>query len=193
MRGSTEWSQSMSDPVTPINQSVDRTIWLDNISLRFNYRSKIAGHRIVGLGENIMKKEILILIITAFFSAQTFAAEEDFLNWTAVTIQCGNTPEAGSISCEIQTGETGWKKFSVKAFGNTYNLTDNDLTKLKGFPLSSMQTTHCAGYERLGGYSISFRFSNTFYNNEKKLITETVRVTVNKKKITISKPQTKKH
>ena len=61
-----------------------------------------------------------------------------------------------------------------------------DLAKLEGFPLSSLRTSHEAGYESLGGYTVHFRFDRTFYNPEKKLVTEIIYVSVTKNGVTVS-------
>jgi hypothetical protein len=121
------------------------------------------------------------------------ASEEDFLAWTSAVIQCGRTPEAGDISCEIKTGDKGWQKFAIQAFGKTNTLSTTDLARLDGFPLSSLRTTHEAGYEELGGYTVHFRFERTFYSANKKLVTEIIYVSVCKKGVTISDRRTKEH
>ncbi len=111
------------------------------------------------------------------------------LDWTSVAIQCVETPEAGAVSCEIKTGEKGWKQFIIQAFGKTHALAPADLKKLDGFPLSSLRTSHEAGYEELGGCTVHFRFDRTFYNSDKKLVTETIYVSVTKNGATVSEPK----
>ena len=141
-----------------------------------------------------MKKIMLALFTMVVIPAITAtASEEDFLAWTSVVVQCGKTPEAGDISCEIKAGEKGWEKFVIQAFGKTHTLPAADLVKLSGFPLSSLQTTHEAGYEELGGYSVNFRFDRTFYNSDKKLVTEIIYVSVTKKGFAVSDRRTKTH
>lgn len=141
-----------------------------------------------------MKKTMLALLMTVIIPViAAIASEEEFLGWTSAVIQCGRTPQAGDVSCEIKTGDKGWEKFSIQALGKTNVLTELDLGKLKGFPLSSLRTTHEGGYEELGGYTVHFRFDRTFYNAEKKLTAEIVYVSVNKKGITVSEPKTKQH
>jgi hypothetical protein len=132
---------------------------------------------------------LLVAAIIPAFAAT--ASEEEFLAWTSAVIQCGKTPEAGDISCEIKTGEKGWEKFVIQAFGKTHTLPATDLGKLTGFPLSSLRTTHEGGYEELGGYTVHFRFDRTSYNAAKKLVTEIIYVSVNKKGISVSDPRTK--
>jgi hypothetical protein len=142
----------------------------------------------------MMKKAMITLLMAAIIPAiSATSSEEDFLGWTSAVIQCGKTSKAGEISCEIKTGENGWEKFVIRAFGNTYTLPATDLGKLTGFPLSSLKTTHEGGYEELGGYTVHFRFHRTFYNPEKKLVSETINVSVTKNGVTVSDRRTKEH
>ena len=144
--------------------------------------------------ENTMKRIMIALLLAATTPAFTATASEaESLVWTSVVIQCGKTPEAGDISCEIKTGEKGWEKFVIQAFGKTHSLSSTDLATLEGFPLSSLRTSHEAGYEILGGHTVSFRFDRTFYNPQKKLVTEIIYVSVTKNGVTVSDRQTKEH
>lgn len=130
-----------------------------------------------------------MLTLTALATLPAGASEEDFLEWTAVTIQCGRTPEAGEISCEARAGEMGWAACTVRAFGKEYVLPEAALAKLKGFPLSSLETTHEVGYEELGGYTVHFRFARTVRNPENKEVTEIIYVSVNKNGLSVSEPR----
>jgi hypothetical protein len=142
-----------------------------------------------------MKKKTMVTLLMAaiILAISATASEEEFLGWTSAVIQCGKTAEAGDVSCEIKTGEKGWEKFLIQAFGKSHTLSATDLAKLEGFPLSSLRTTHEAGYERLGGYTVHFRFERTFYNQEKTLVTETIYVSVTKNGVTVSDRRTKEH
>jgi hypothetical protein len=133
----------------------------------------------------------VMLALTALATLPAIASEEDSLEWTSVTIQCGRTPEAGEISCEARTGEMGWAACTVRAFGKEYVLPEAALAKLKGFPLSSLETTHEAGYEELGGYTVHFRFARTIRNPENKVVTEIIYISVNKNGISVSEPRPK--
>jgi hypothetical protein len=79
---------------------------------------------------------------------------------------------------------------TIRAFGRKHALAAADLAKLKAFPLSSLQASHEPGYEELGGHTVHFRFRRTFYNAGKKLVTETVYVSANKKGLTVSDTRT---
>ena len=141
-----------------------------------------------------MKTFMITILVAAIIPAlPATASEAESLSWTSAVIQCRKTSEAGNVSCEIKTGEKGWEKFVIKAFGKTHTLSSTDLAKLEGFPLASLRTSHEAGYERLGGYTVSFRFDRTFYNPEKKLVTEIIYVSVTKNGVTVSERRTKEH
>ena len=144
--------------------------------------------------ENTLRNTMLAMLVVAILSAfGATASEEDSLGWTSAAIQCGKTPEAGDISCEIKTGERGWERFVIQAFGKAHTLSATDLAKLEGFPLSSLRTSREAGYEELGGYTVHFCFDRTLYNPKKKLITEIIFVSVTKNGVTISDRRTKEH
>ena len=138
--------------------------------------------------DNMKTTALIIALVCSSFIA--LASEEEFLGWTSAVIQCAGTQESGDVSCDIKVGDGGWEKFVIQAFGTTHTLTKPDLVKLKDFPLSSLSTRHEVGYERLGGYTVHFRFSRTFYNRDKKLITETVYVSTTKEGFTVSPPRT---
>lgn len=110
------------------------------------------------------------------------ASEEEFMAWQSITLKCANekTP-AGPVSCEITTGEAGYDAFVIRAFGQEFKLSADELAKLKGFPLSSLSTRHEAGYKELGGYSVHFRFQRA---SGKK--TEAIYVTVTQKGVRVS-------
>jgi len=139
-----------------------------------------------------MKIAVLLLALV-LSTVVAMASEESLLGWTSAVVRCGHTREAGDVSCEMDTGEDGWKKFVIQAFGTTHTLTAADLRKLKNFPLSSLRTTHEAGYERSGGHTVHFRFNRTFYNDDRKLMTEIIYVSATKTGVTVSDPRAMDH
>jgi hypothetical protein len=141
--------------------------------------------------ETIMKHLIQILasliLLLAALSAR--ASEEEFLDWTSAVIQVTGTPVAGDISCSVTVESGEWKEFTIGAFGKTYSLDETELAVLRGFPLSSLQTTHEQGYEELGGYTVHFRFEKVYYDTEGTLVTEIVYVSVNRLGMSVSEPR----
>jgi len=138
-------------------------------------------------------KTVVLLVALVLSTVVAMASEESLLGWTSAVVRCGHTREAGDVSCEMDAGEDGWKKFVIQAFGTTHTLSAADLRKLKDFPLSSLRTSHEAGYERLGGHTVHFRFNRTFYNDDRKLITEIIHVSATKKGVTVSAPRAMDH
>ncbi len=126
---------------------------------------------------------MLLLLVSA-----TFASEEEFLDWTSAVVQVAETPEAGEIrvSATVEGGE--WSGLAITAFGETHDLSDADLARLNGFPLSSLRTTHEQGYEELGGYTVHFRFDRTSYSEESELVSEIIYVSVNREGLSVSEP-----
>jgi hypothetical protein len=118
------------------------------------------------------------------------ASQEEFLEWQSLVIQCRETPKAGKISCEVSMGEKGvYSQFAIHAFGKDHTLTEAQLAKLAGFPLSSLRSTHEAGYEEIGGYTVHFRLRRDRYDDAKKLVSEVVYVSVNKNGASVSGPR----
>lgn len=138
-------------------------------------------------------KTTFLIIALVISTAVAMASEEEFLGWKSAIIQCEKTPESGDVSCDIKIAGAGWEKFVIQAFGTTHTLTTSDLQKLKEFPLSSLRTSHEAGYAELGGHTVHFQFSRTFYNSDRKLITEGIYVSVTKNGVTVSPPRIQEH
>lgn len=135
----------------------------------------------------MIRKTIIALMIAMV--AQTsivFSSSESFLGWASAVIQCGRTPNTGDISCAIKTGPEGYNEFVIHAFDKRHELNQDELNKLKEFPLSSLQITHEPGYELLGGYTIYFKLNRVAYNADKEPISELICVSVNKKGVKVS-------
>ena len=129
-----------------------------------------------------MNMKQITLAILMLAPAVALSSEEDFLDWEKATIQCNP-----SVSCSLEVRDGHWRKFQIRAFGKTNDLTEADLEKLNGFPLSSLRTTHEAGYPELGGYTIHFSFWRTYYENGTNLVHEKLYVSVTTNGVQISK------
>lgn len=132
-----------------------------------------------------MKRITLMLLLLV---SATFASEEEFLDWTSAVVEVAETPEAGEIRVSATTEGGEWSGLAITAFGETHDLSNADLAKLSGFPMSSLRTTHEQGYEELGGYTVHFRFDRTFYNAESELVSEIIYVSVNREGLSMSGP-----
>jgi len=129
-----------------------------------------------------------IIVISLLLFGVTFASEEEFLDWTSALVQVEGTPGAGEISISVTVESGVWSSFTINAFGKTHALSDDELSGLNGFPLSSLRTTHEQGYEELGGYTVHFRFDRTSYSEESELVSEIIYVSVNREGLSVSEP-----
>lgn len=139
-----------------------------------------------GEGEPMHSLRWIVLLVTC---AAVNASEEGYLAWASatITVKCKkeDTP-AGPISFEIAQSDGVYSKLVIHAFAQEFKLSDEDLAKLKDFPIKSLQTTHEAGYESLGGYSVHCRFERTIYSEKKKPVTEVIYVTATKLGVKVS-------
>jgi hypothetical protein len=133
-------------------------------------------------------KRITVALLLLLVGA-TFASEEEFLDWTSVSVQVEETPGAGEISVSATVESGVWRSFTINAFGKIHALNEDELSGLSGFPLSSMRTTHEQGYEELGGYTVHFRFEKIFYSEEGELISEIIYVSVNREGLSVLEPR----
>jgi hypothetical protein len=126
---------------------------------------------------NFMRKDsataagLTLCILTTFFSPVQ-ASEEEFLVLQSITAKSIEHPETGTVSIEAVTDGSRYQKIAITAFGKKTIISDEDLRKLEGFPLSSLRLTHAAGYEMVGGHTVSLRFRRTFYDQTKNLVNE---------------------
>ena len=100
--------------------------------------------------------------------------------------------EAGETFIEVSKDKSGLKQFIIQAFGKKHVLSKEELNKLKDFPLSSLRTTHEAGYNILGGYTVAASFHKVYYNDAKELYRDEIAISVMKKGLVISDSKTKK-
>lgn len=106
----------------------------------------------------------LILLIAASAAP---GDEEDFLDWSEIHIVGEDREDTGRVSFRAKARGGTWREVRAEAFGKEYILGEQQRGLLKGFPLSSIQTTHSGGYEQLGGRTVIFRFSRSFYRDGK--------------------------
>ncbi len=110
---------------------------------------------------------ILFLLIN-----QTIGSEEEHLQWQSVRVECVELEPIGKVILTAQVNDNKFGSLEVTVFGRTHTLEPEKLAKLEGFPLSSLSITHEAGYEKLGGYTLSCKFKRLYYNDDKDLIEE---------------------
>lgn len=100
------------------------------------------------------------------------------MRWRSLTLDCGTIEKAGKVSLTATTDDTGFRRFEFVAFGQTHRLSEDDIKKLREFPLDSLLVTHEAGYPQLGGHTVYFRFRRTFYDADKKFRKQEITVSV---------------
>jgi len=90
--------------------------------------------------------------------APATASEEEFLPVSEVRLVFNEREQTGRVVFAAKTDEGKFQEVQIEAFGKKYTLEKADLTKLDGYPLDMLAVTHEAGYERLGGHTIYFKF-----------------------------------
>ena len=139
-----------------------------------------------------MNRILYLFLFFAAFQLTSVASEEEFVPWQSVSITSPEIPVVGVIVVHASTQNDTYKKLEVTAFGRVHALTANDLKQLEGFPLSSLILTHEAGYVQLGGHTVYLTFRRTFYNKAKKLVQESVMISVPKNAaLTVSERNTR--
>src|SRR3989338_11162952 len=132
---------------------------------------------------NKMIKQIagILLIMTVTFCISALASEEDYIDWKQVKIVSPEYKQTGTIIFEVETDGDVYKSVSITTFGKEYKFEAKDLSKLKGFPVSSISITHEVGYSSLGGHTVHFRMKRVYYKSEK-LVEEKIRISISKGK-----------
>jgi hypothetical protein len=129
----------------------------------------------------VRSRTVLVLSSMLAVAATASASEEEFVVWQQVKIVSPAYKETGTVVFDAQTdGETS-RAVSIRAFDKDFKLDDAQLSKLKGFPLSSLSITHEAGYERLGGHTVHFKMKRVFYQAPKTR-EEHIRISISKGK-----------
>ena len=102
------------------------------------------------------------------------ASEEEFLPWSEVRIVMAERKETGQVVLTAKMAGGKFGQIDIEAFGKQHKAEREHLEKLNGFPLSSLVTTHEAGYERLGGHTIHFKLKTIQYDAAGRLIEKNV-------------------
>jgi hypothetical protein len=107
------------------------------------------------------------LAVVALFASVASASEEEFLAWSEVTITAVQHEQTGRVTFTAEVRDDAWRKVEADAFGKKYTLSKEQCAKLSGFPLSSIRTTHEAGYKGIGGHTVYFKFSKSIIRDGK--------------------------
>jgi hypothetical protein len=107
------------------------------------------------------------LFLAILLSPGLIASETDFVSWQSVVIKSAEIPEAGVVTIKANLDGDEWKSLVVEAHGRKHEMVAEELKALKGFPLSSISVTAEAGYQPIGGHTVSLRFKRIFIDEKK--------------------------
>jgi hypothetical protein len=138
-----------------------------------------------------MKSNIIAILFLAVLSSLTNASEEDFLEWTSAKLALATSKEAGETMLEASVSQGKWKEFVLTAFSKEFRLSEDQLAKLEGFPLSSITATHEAGYESIGGYFIYFHLDYLYATADRVFTENKIVVSFNRKGIRLTERASK--
>lgn len=124
-------------------------------------------------------------------SSRLGASEEEHLIWQEVKITSPERKDTGKVVFSAKTDGTAYLSVEIEAFGTSHAVPKEMLEKLADYPLSSLATTHEAGYERLGGHTVHFKFKRVDFTARVPM-ENTVTLSVNKGRgVTLSGPSQK--
>src|SRR5688572_29140877 len=112
-----------------------------------------------------MRHLAFLLAFVVVAGPAAYASEEEFLGWAEVRIIGAEREDVGRVTFTAEVRDDAWRKVEAEAFGKKFSLDPKQCERLRGFPLSSIKTTHEAGYEQLGGHTVHFKFRKTFYRD----------------------------
>jgi hypothetical protein len=121
----------------------------------------------------------LALAVVAL-SGLASASEEEFLEWSEVRIVAPEREDTGKVAFSARIAGDKYHEVKIEAFGKEFTLDKEHRAALDGFPLNSLRLTHEAGYERLGGHTVSCQLKKTHYDAEKRLVEDRVVISVTK-------------
>ena len=110
------------------------------------------------------------------------ASEEEFLVWGDVRIAFPEREDTGKVLLSAKTSRGRYEEMKIEAFGKKYELGGAQLDQLRDFPLSSLVTTHAAGFPGVVGHTVSFKLNRLQYNDTQQLMEHRVTVTISQDK-----------
>lgn len=139
-----------------------------------------------------MKALLLTALVLALATtAPALASEEDYLGWSEVQLTTRGREDTGRVAMKATMADDGFKAMTVEAFGKSFELTPEQLAKLRGFePYAfAILASHEAGYERLGGHTVYLKLRRFKITDEE--IAETrVSISISKGKgLSVGEPE----
>src|SRR5262245_27199492 len=134
----------------------------------------------------------LSLAVVLTLPASLSASEEEFLPWSEIRITCADREETGRVVFAAKMSGDKFKEITIEAFGKEHKIAQELRDKLSGFPLSSLATTHEAGFERLRGHMVHFKFKKIDFDKDRNPVEVQIVLSISKGKgATISAPREK--
>jgi hypothetical protein len=144
----------------------------------------IAGRAIRNKFELTMRLYPISFLFATALAVASWASgsEEEFVIWKQVKITSSNS-QTGDLVFEAKTDGDTYSAVSFSVFGKQFKLEEPQLSKLKGFPLSSLSLTHEAGYAELGGHTVHFKLTRHYYDSKsEKTVQERIVISISKGK-----------
>jgi hypothetical protein len=109
---------------------------------------------------NAMRRVTLAAVLGLVGFTPLAASEEEHLVWQEVKITAPERKDTGKVVFSAKTDAEGqaYVSIEIEAFGKMHKVPKETLDKLAAYPLSGLATSHEAGYERLGGHTVHFKF-----------------------------------
>ena len=127
-----------------------------------------------------LKTSTSALMVCLLLGLRAVASEEEYAIWSSVDIT-SKIQRAGLVRVVGRAEAGRIVKLQIVAFGRTNSVSGENLSRVSSYPLADMKITHEAGYERLGGYTVTVRLRRVAYDSDKKLRDETAIITVTEK------------
>jgi hypothetical protein len=123
-------------------------------------------------------KTQITLLAAALICPASYASEEEFLTWNEVRIVSPQRDDTGQVVFAAKVEGETYREINIEAFGKKYAVGKEDLAKLAAFPLSSLVTTHEAGFARTGGHMVHFKLKKSLNDPDGKLVEQKAAVTI---------------
>lgn len=127
----------------------------------------------------------IVSVFAICFASATFASETEFLRWRKIVLLF---EDGNSLEAEAQGAHC--KSFKIKAYGEEFSFSPEDLEKIQGLPLSSLNTFSEAGYEETGGSQITLVLNSSYFQGHGEPL-KVVRITIQRSGYSIEESKEK--
>lgn len=111
-----------------------------------------------------MRRLCLLIAISAliFGSTSALASKEGILRLASFEVASEGIGESGPVTITGRQDDNGISKLSIVAFGKKFELGGEQLAKVRGLSINSLQLSYEAGYKELGGRTVYIVLSKGF-------------------------------